>query len=245
MRRGAAFALLFLVVFAGVLAVRLPLRWALPLLPKSLQCLQPEGSLWSGSCRGFSLSGTALSLDLLEWDLKPAGLLKGSLVMDVALRRQDAAARALLHLSPGRLEIQDAVGSGSLEPGMPGPLAGWSGRLEFKALFLRYAGGQLESLAGVAEARDLRSPQGTRWGSYRIDMPRSASSGLPPARLVSLEGPLRLEGIATLSPQARSWQLDARVALQPDADPALAAALGALGPPDAQGLRPLSVAGSY
>lgn len=245
MRRGAAFALLFLVVFTIVLAARLPLRWALPLWPKSVHCLQPEGTLWSGRCQGLSLAGEDFALDQVEWDLQPAGLWRGQLAVDIRIRRQDATARALLRWSPGRIEIQDGVGSGRIEPGWPPPLAGWSGRLAFKDLALHYAGGQLAALAGVAEAHGLRSPQGMDWGSYRLEVPPSNGQGLAPGTLVSLGGPLRLQGSATLSPVERSWQLDVRVALQPGADPALANALGALGPPDAEGLRPLSVAGRF
>lgn len=245
MRRGIGLALLFLLVFAVTLAIRLPLRWALPLLPNALQCTEPAGSIWSGSCHGLSHSTAGISLTDVEWALQPARLLHGQLVLDVRARRGDAMASGLLQWSPGRVEMRDWTGGGSLEPGLPPPLAGWTGRLAFESLNLRLAAGKLESVDGRLETHDLRSPKGLDWGSYRIDIPHSRGAGIAPGRLVSIDGPLRLQGTVQVNPAQRSWQLDVRLAVQPGTSPDLENALGALAPPDQEGLRPLSVAGAF
>ncbi len=245
MRRGAGFALLFVVVFTLVLAVRLPLRWVLPLLPKTLHCLQPEGTLWSGGCRGLVLLPTALVFDEFDWAWRPARLLHGRLAFAVRVRRLDASASGVLQWTPGRIEILDAAGVGTLQPGLPPPLAGWTGRVAVEGLRLRLLGGRLDALDGQLEAHGLRSPQGIDWGSYRVSLPRSSGGDIAPGEIASLDGPLLLKGSVAVKPAERSWQLDVRLAVQPGADPALANALGALGAPDAEGLRPLSVAGTY
>lgn len=245
MRRVAGFALLFLFVFAIALAVRLPLQWALPWLPKSLHCERPQGSLWSGRCQGLSLAPSGFAVTDVDWTLRPAQLLRGRLALDLHLRRGAAEASGLLQWSPGGMELLGFSGAGDLEPGLPPPLAGWTGQVRFESLRVDLSGGQLVTLDGRLEARNLRSPQGLAWGSYRLEIPRAAASGIAPGRIESLEGPLRLKGSVQLDPAYRSWQLDLRIAVQPGAAAEIGNALAALPPPDQEGLRPLSIAGAF
>lgn len=245
MRRLARFALLFLFVFAIALAVRLPLQWALPWLPESLHCERPEGTVWSGRCQGLSITPSDFSVSEVEWTLRPARLLRGRVALDVRARRGNAEAKGLVQWSPGRIEMLDLAGAGSLEPGLPPPLSGWSGHVRVESLRARLVGGRLDTLDGQIEARDLRSPQGLAWGSYRLDIPRASGPGIAPGRIASLDGPLILKGSVQLNAAQRSWQLDLRLAVQPGAAAEFGNALSTLPPPDPEGLRPLSIAGTF
>lgn len=246
-RPGVALALLFLLSFGAALLPALPLRWALRFAPAALACEQPEGTPWSGHCGVASWRGPAgpVPLGALSWNWRPARLLRARLAFDLSLQRGPAQATALLQLSPGRLEVLDLGFSGPLDPTLlRGVPPGWSGRLEGRGLRLRLRAGKLDALDGDLEVRDLRSGRGDAWGSYQLHIPKQAGGGLAPGSLKALEGPLQLQGTLQLKAD-RSWQLDAAVAARPEAPADLARALEALGPPDAAGLRPLSIAGSY
>ncbi|MEY4761392.1 MAG: Type secretion system protein [Pseudomonadota bacterium] len=246
MRRGAAYVLLFLVVFMLAVAARLPLRWALPLLPKSVRCERPEGSLWSGACHGLTLPTPGLSVAEFEWDLRPASLLHLKPSADIRAAQEDSSLTGVAEWAAGRLEFRGLQGRVRLGPGMPPPLSGWSGQVALHAVRVRIGSGRLDRLDGRFEAHDLRSPQGTDWGAFSLEF---APVGLPgtvaPGRLASIGGPIRAVGLVQLKPAERSWQLELKVALRPGAAPDLERMLSALGPPDAEGLRPLSVAGAY
>ena len=246
--RPSTLGLLFAITFLLVLVFHLPLRWALPLLPRSLQCQGAEGSLWSGHCASlaWSAAGSAMPLGDVNWSMRPARLLRARLAFDVHVQRGGSQARALAQLGFGTLELLELTAHGPLDPALVrGFPPGWSGELDVTGARVRLEGGKLTALDGSFVARNLVSqqPRPTTWGSYQLRIAPRVGGGLAPGELKDLDGPLQLRGTLTLATDF-SWQLEGGVATRPGADPGLAQQLQYLGAPDAQGLRPFSLAGS-
>ena len=246
--RPSTLGLLFALTFLLVLVFHLPLRWARPLLPRALQCQGAEGSLWSGHCASlaWSAAGGAMPLGDVSWSMRPARLLRARLAFDVHVQRGGSQARALAQLGFGTLELLELTAHGPLDPALVrGFPPGWSGELDVVGARVRLEGGKLTALDGSFVARNLVSqlPHPTTWGSYQLRIAPRVGGGLAPGELKDLDGPLQLRGTLTLAPDF-SWQLEGGVATRPGADPGLAQQLQYLGAPDAQGLRPFSLAGS-
>jgi hypothetical protein len=240
--------LLFAITFLLVLVSHLPLRWALPLFPKVLQCQGGEGSLWSGHCASLAWTGSGGGMRLgdVSWSMRAARLLRARLAFDVRVQRDGSQASALAQLGFGSLELLDLAAHGPLDPALvKGFPPGWTGELDVAGARVRLEGGKLTALDGRFVARNLVSqvPRPTAWGSYQLHIPRRNGGGLAPGELKDLEGPLQLRGTLKLATDF-SWQLEGGVATRPGADPGLAQQLQYLGAPDAEGLRPFSLAGS-
>jgi hypothetical protein len=248
-RRTTALALLFAVSFLLALLFHLPLRWALRLLPRAAQCQGPEGSLWSGRCAtlAWSAANGTLPIGDVSWSMRPARLLRTRLAFDVHIQRGIAQASVLAQFGFGRVELLDLDARGPLDPSLvKGFPPGWSGELEVTGARVRLEHGKLSALDGTMVARNLvsQSPRSTTWGSYQLHFPKRQGGALAPGELKDLDGPLRLQATLRLSPDF-SWQLDGGAAARPGADPSLAQQIQYLGAPDAQGLRPFSLAGSF
>ena len=254
MRRGSALAFLFLVVFALAIIIRLPLGPLLRFLPPGIHCEDPEGSPWSGHCASLRLeqSGRSMGIGALDWSLKPWRLFRARLAFDVRVHAAEAGRSAdqltaIVQITTSRqLEVLGLSGTLPLQTFAGSLPQGWTGQLQFKDLRLRLrADGRILAADGEVSVRQLRSPRPYDWGSHVLRMPRASGEGLAPGSVQSLEGPLQVDGTLQLQPDG-GWQLDARVGAK---DPALAdelsASLAVLGPPDAAGLRPLSVAGRF
>jgi general secretion pathway protein N len=246
--RPATLAVLFAAAFLVVLLVHLPLRWSLPLLPKALQCQGAEGSLWSGRCAqlAWSAAGSGMLLGDVSWSMRPLRLLRTRLAFDVRIQRGGGQASGLVQLGLGRIELLELAARGPLDPALiKGFPPGWSGEIEVSDARVRLEQGKLAAVDGTVVARNLvaRTPRPTGWGSYQLHIPRLSSGGLAPGELKDLDGPLQLKGTLKIAPDF-SWQLDGGVATRPGADPGLAQQIQFLGAPDAQGLRPFSLAGS-
>ena len=244
------FALLFAVAFLFTVLIRLPLRWAAPLLlPRAVHCQMPEGSLWAGRCGQLDWTGAsgAIRVGDVSWAMRPARLLRTRLAFDIRVLRGAAQAEALVQLGFGRLEVLDLAARGPIDPSIvKGFPPGWTGELELAGVRLRLDDGKLAALDGTVVARNLvsQTPHATAWGSYQLRIPKREGGQLAPGELHDLEGPLQLQGSLRLSPDF-SWQLDGGVAARSTADPELTRQIQYLGSPDAQGLRPFSLAGSF
>ncbi len=246
--KSAAFrgVLLFLAALLGVLLARLPLRWATPLLPASLHCEAPLGSLWDGHCGSLSVrggAGTVLLLGEADWVLRPTALFKARLGLDLRLRRGSSEARGRLELGFGSLSVTGLEAQGPMNSQLlPGFPPTWTGQLQVVGGALRLEGGKLVGLAGTAVAQDLvaQSPQRLAYGSYQLRFLPAAGGELPVGEVNDQGGPLELHARLLLKPSLQ-WSLEGQVSARPAADPALAQLLQSLSPPDAKGLRPFSV----
>jgi hypothetical protein len=239
---------LAIVAFAVVLLLRLPLGWAIPLLPTRIQCDGPAGTVWNGRCASLSsrVGGNAVLLGEVSWQLRPWQLFRGSLALDLALSRGPVHANALVQWSLNRLEVLELAARGPLDPALvPGFPATWRGELQVSGARLRLEKGLLTALEGTARASQLASlgPVPAAYGSYQLQFPRAAGGGLSVGQIHDEGGPLQVQATLRVTP-ALDWQLDGLVAARATSDPALARQIQYLGSPDAQGLRPFSLAGS-
>lgn len=246
-RPGAWLALLFLLSFGIGLLPQLPLRFALRFLPGAMACTQPEGAALSGQCQALTLSTASgpVTLGTVSWTWRPWRMLRARLAFDVSMQRGPTEATALVQFTWGRVELLEVNAKGPIDALLShGAPPGWTGQLDVRGLRLRLQKGQITALDGDLTVKALRSAQGVEWGSYRLHIPRLPGGGLAPGALESVDGPLLLRGTLLLKAD-RTWQLDAQVAAKPGAPEGAASALSLLGPPDAAGMRPLSIAGSY
>lgn len=246
MRRGIALGLLFLVSFAIATGLRVPVTAVLRYLPADIVCESPDGSPWAGRCGALIVMQRAkpVNLGALSWSWRPWRLLRARLAFDLTLRREADVLTALVQLTPSRsLEVLQLAGQAPLELVLAGTVPpGWTGRLAFEDVRLRVlSDGRLQAADGQLQLHALQSPRGERWGSFALQVPRMSGGGLAPGALRTIDGPLQVQGTLQLQPD-QSWQLDARIGSQ---DPTLTEGLAVLGPPDAAGLRALSVAGRF
>ena len=237
---------LVLVLFLLTVLVRAPARWALSLLPTTVVCAAPSGSVWHGGCGQLRVAGAELVN--VDWRLHPLSLLRGRLDLDLHSADPRAPGTARAALGPGRslklsaVRAELPVDSGFLPVFPPA----WSGQLQLALENMEISGGILRAIRGTLTARALaqRNPP-MPYGSFelRFDTP-PASDGTIAGVLHDLDGPLAVNGRLTVR-RGSEYELSGQVATRPDAASELAKAVEFLGPADAQGRRPFSLAGSF
>lgn len=238
-------ALLGVLVFAVVVIVRLPADWLLPgELARS--CATLEGSLWSGTCTGLVLSGS--SAGDVSWRLEPLRLLVGRLAAHVSAARGTTASASgdlefgMRGVITARHLLADLPLDAGILPGVPRTLHG-SAHVELALAQLQH--GALTRIEGRIEARNLEDRSGgadTPLGSYLVTFP--GGSGQPTGKIRDLEGPIALEGTLRLTNQP-GFELEGQIAPRPGAPAELVNNIRFLGPPDASGRRPFTVAGTF
>lgn len=236
--------------FLVILLFRLPAGWFSAQLPPQVQCEGLGGTVWRGRCQGLAIDQGVpnlppLRIDSLSWALHPAALLRGRISADVVLLRGDGEARArVTRGAAGRLDVHDLRGQLRIDRQLLPPLpSGWQGIAVFDGVQLTLEGSDIARLSGAAELRGLADPTSANLGSYRLEF--GSPEGLPPfaGTVRSLEGPLSLDARITVQ-QDTSWVMEGTVAAGRDTPPALARMLQMLGPGDAGGARPFSIAGA-
>jgi general secretion pathway protein N len=243
-KRALWIALLSAVAFGVIVLARLPADWVIPADRTQGFCTSVEGSLWSGTCAGLTVSGTPVGD--VSWQLQPLRLLAGALAAHVTVTHGVANASADVELSFGervtaRNLVADVPLDAKLIPGVPVNLHGHA-HLDLTLAQIQH--GIIRQLQGRIEARDLedRSSVNTALGSYLVTFP--GGSGEPTGKLRDLEGPLALEGTLRLTPQP-GFELEGLIAPRAGATPALVNNLRFLGSPDASGRRPFSMSGTF
>lgn len=237
----AAGALLALTVL-----VRLPARWAMALLPAAVQCVDPGGSVWSGHCARAG-TGTFLLGDV-SWTLQPWLLLTGRLAARVRSGDPDATLEAGLRYGPGgRFEVRDLKGSVAIASGLlPVIPDGWGGTLRVDLAAADFSAGAPQRIAGVLDVDGLRQrPPGGELGSYQLRFaePAGRGGGIQ-GTLRDTSGPLAVAARLQIGADG-AYELEGTVMARNSASPALAAAVESLGPADATGRRPFSLAGGF
>jgi general secretion pathway protein N len=233
-------------LFALTVLVRAPAGWLVAGMPHSLECQQPAGSMWRGGCGQLRIAGAALSD--VRWQLHPWALLGGKL--ELALQSADGRAPATATLAlglGGHHSVRDLRADMPIDTGfLPLFPSGWSGRLQLALTRLDFSAGHLVAIHGTVTAlslAQLRPPM--PFGSYELhfaDTPRS--DGAISGELRDLGGPLAVTG-TLLVRHGSEYVLSGSAAARADASPELAKAIEFLGPPDAQGRRQYSLAGSF
>jgi hypothetical protein len=243
-RRSLWIALLAAVAFVAIVLARLPAAWVVPARGAQWACAGIDGSLWSGTCAGLTVSGTPLGD--MSWELHPLRLLAGRLAAHVSLSHGPAEAAADVELTFGqRITARNVVADLPLDPALlPSVPANLHGRAHLELALAQVQHGIIRQLQGRIEARNLeeRSGNNTALGSFSVSFP--GGSGDQVGTLRDLEGPLALEGTLRLT-SAPGFELEGVIAARRGAPPELVNSLRFLGSPDATGRRPFSLSGSF
>ena len=220
MRRSLWIALLAAVAFVVIVLARMPAAWVVPTRGTQWACASIDGSLWSGSCAGLTVSGTPLGD--MSWELHPLRLLAGRLAAHLTLSHGPADAAADVEVTFGqRLTARNVIADLPLDPALlPSVPANLHGRAHVDLALAQVQRGVIRQLHGRIEARNLeeRSGNNTALGSYSVSFP--GGSGDPVGTLRDLEGPLALEGTLRLTP-APGFELEGVIAARRGAPPEL------------------------
>jgi general secretion pathway protein N len=205
-----------------------------------------SGTLWKGRAQVLRVAGA--NLGRVSWDLHVLALFTGRLTAAVELKRTDGFARTLFAATPsGRLAFEDLTASLPLAALPPTTAPGWSATVNLKFATLELVDGWPEQADGTLEVIDLTGParRPANLGSYKVVFPPDATAGDTLAGALSdLGGPLQVTGTVQLKRTGRSYIVEGLIATRGDAPQNLAKTLEYLGPPDAEGRRPFSVAGT-
>lgn len=232
-----------LAAFLIVLVWRFPARWAMAFLPESVQCSQPDGTLWRGSCAPLAVNGTLVGN--VQWDLRPLRLFTGKLSAAIQLSQPAGTFDGIVDISfGGTLTARDAAASITLErlvlPNLPRNVRGTlSAQLDSVSISDRV----VTAIQGNVEMRGLEMRAGTPMGDYRVTFP-GGGEGEPIGQLTDLGGPLQVQGTLRLTAEP-GVVVEGKVAARSTAPPTIARQLQYLGSPDAQGFRPFSFATTY
>jgi hypothetical protein len=237
-------ALLAAAAFVAIVLARMPAAWVVPARGAQWACASLDGSLWSGTCAGLTVSGTPLGD--LSWELHPLRLAAARLAAHLTLSHGPADAAADVELTFGqRITVRNLVADLPLDPALlPSVPPNLHGRAHVELALVQVQHGIIRQLQGRIEARNLeeRSGNNTALGSYSVSFP--GGSGDPVGTLRDLEGPLALEGTLRLTP-APGFELEGVIAARRGAPPELVNSLRFLGSPDATGRRPFSLSGTF
>jgi hypothetical protein len=236
-------------LFALIVLARLPAGLVSTLLAPTLLCESPSGTIWGGSCS--VLRSDALTLSDVHWTTHPAGLLRGRLIVDLASQDPRAVGHTRLtaHIN-GELEFEGLEARLPLQDGLSLFPPGWSGWLELAIERASVRHEQLTALRGHARLLQLQSAQlQAALGSFELDVAGpagDASGGTQPivGALHDIEGPLSLQGQAQLTSDG-AYELSGVLTPRSGASADLQQALQLLGPPDAQGHYPFTLAGTF
>jgi general secretion pathway protein N len=232
----------FIVFALWTLPARIALGW---FAPDDMSTAGVSGTLWKGRAEVVQLRDTLLGG--VEWDLNVLALFTGRLSADVKLKRTDGFAQTTMILKPGELRFAPLTASMPMSA-LPQGIApaGWTGTLNLKLDTLTLDNGWPVDAVGTIEVRDVSGPpqRPVNRGSYKIALPsQKKTPGALTGDLSDMGGPLQVAGTVQLKPD-RSYLVEGLVATRPDAPADLVNTLQFLGAPDAQGRRPISLAGT-
>lgn len=206
-----------------------------------------SGTLWEGRAQAVRAGDTHLGS--LEWNLDVLPLFTGRLGAQVKVARADGFAQASVTANAsGRITMQGLNASlpvAALPPNVAH--GGWTGMLNLKFARLVIENGWPVDAVGTLETIDLAGParKPVELGSYKIVFPAEGSSGTDTltGALTDAGGPLLVTGKVQLKTD-RSYLVEGLIAARPGAPADIAKTLEILGPPDAQGRRPLAFEGT-
>jgi len=247
-RRAATLVVLGLVAVAVFVLATLPAGLAIARLDRfGVTADAVGGTIWSGSAQGLAARG--MRIGDVQWSLRPAALLRGALAGHALLVTTDGRVETdFARAWSGRLRLESARADMPLQTlaaaGVP-IARNWRGRILADLAHLELDRDWPVSASGTVDVRDLTSapPRTAALGGYRLTFPESATDRLD-ATITQIDGPLLIDGVLTLKPD-RSFELEGKVAPRGTPAPDIANLLRALGPPDARGRRPFSVAGTF
>jgi hypothetical protein len=148
----------------------------------------------------------------------------------------------------GRVTVDDLTASLPLSILPPSAnRGGYTGKVNLKFAQLILEDSWPARADGSLEMIDLTGPaqRPATLGSFKVVFPPDAAAGDTLAGALSdLGGPVELKGTVQLKKAGRSYIVEGLVKARGDAPQNLAKALEYLGPPDPEGRRPFSIAGT-
>jgi hypothetical protein len=247
---------LALLAFLATLLARLPARAVTALLPATVVCEQPQGTVWHGACA--QVRSGAVAIDDLGWNVHPLALLQLRLSADVSSGDPRIAGQAHVELGrDGTLEVRTLEAQLPLQGGLNLFPPGFQGTVQVDVATLRLVHGELGELVGTLRALQLRSDSFGELGSFELRFPPASATAVPAAditggaaadsaivgQLRDLSGPLSLQGQLMLT-RRFGYELTGTLLARASASTQLTQALQLLGAPDSEGRRSFSLAGT-
>lgn len=235
------------VAFAVFVLTTLPASIiASPLAKQGIVVSGVTGTVWNGAAQ--VVQSGSVDVGSVQWKLHVLPLLAGRAVADVKLDRVDGSAQGSVSATlSGRLSLRDVSASLPLAVLPPNFVAGgWTGKLNLKLAAVDIVAGWPTSIVGTVEVLDLAGParRPAAMGSYKLVFPEQSPADALRAALTDINGPLQFAGTLELTAADRSYVLDGLIAPRPEASQDIVNSLQFLGAPDAQGRRPISLAGT-
>jgi hypothetical protein len=231
---------LAVVAFAVIVVARLPASWVVPAPPAAVSCATVDGSIWSGTCGGLVVQGSALG-DLV-WDIHALRLLTGKLSANIVLTRPTGSVRGDFDVGVGKsLTARNVLADLPLDQDlmslMPVNLRTVHGTAHADIAFAHVVKNIVTQLQGHIELHDLEDHgrDVLPLGNYSLTFP--GGSGDPTGQLQDMGGPLAVQGTVRLTQDMPGFELQGYITPRADAAPALLNQLQYLGSPDAQGRR--------
>jgi hypothetical protein len=229
---------LAILVFLVTLLARFPARAGAGLLPSTVVCDQPQGTLWRGSCT--HLQTRALTLADVSWTLHPSALLHATLSADVSSADPRLSGQGQVELDRSGVLVARALQVHlPLRGGLSQIPPGFDGTIEADVTSVRLNNGMLDELVGTVRALQLHSDLLGELGSFELRFPEDGSML---GQLRDLSGPIALEGQVQLTHQ-NGYTTSGTLQARPSASPQLTQAMQLIGPPDSEGRRTFSLAG--
>ena len=176
MKRPFWIALLAAVAFVAIVLARMPAAWVIPARGAQWACASIDGSLWSGTCAGLTVSGTPLGE--LSWELHPLRLVLGRLAAHLTVSHgpADAAADAR-RLMEKRLAGARGAGGGLL-PALQALVQARDAAPGTSVQSLNFHSGDLEMKLSAPDASSLdRLSQSLRSNGWQADLTGGTNSG--------------------------------------------------------------------
>ncbi|HWW20775.1 MAG TPA: type II secretion system protein N [Steroidobacteraceae bacterium] len=234
--------LLAALIFILTLVVRLPARLLVSYLPAEVSCEDPGGTVWEGSCGRVRMNGVTVAG--LSWKLHPLALLRATLSADVSSSDPNNGGRASIEATrSGDLSVSELHAVLPFPPGSNVMPRGTSATLTLALAWARIHETHLVSIIGTIGLQQLHiADPPADLGSFELQFPATESSTMT-GQLRDLEGPLAVNGQVVLQPSG-TYEINGTTAPRAALSEDLSKALQFLGPPDANGQRTFSLAGS-
>jgi general secretion pathway protein N len=233
-----AFALMALATLPADVAIK-------PLAARGVIVSGVTGTIWKGSAQ--VVQSGQINVGAVQWKLHAVPLLTGKAVADIKVARADGSVEATVTAAPsGRILFENLLASLPLDSLPPSLSFGWKGTLHTRLAVLEIDNNWPARAIGTVEVVDLIGPprQPASMGGFKLAFPDQSPPGVVAGALTDISGPLQIAGTLELKAANRSYLINGLVSPRADAPPQLLNALQFLGPPDAQGRRPVALDGT-
>ncbi|MFL6617267.1 MAG: type II secretion system protein N [Povalibacter sp.] len=238
------------VVLLGVIAylvfaiATLPAQLLISRLSPAVSAAGVHGTVWNGQAEVVQIAGQRIGS--VAWKLRAFPLFLGRFQGDAKITRIDGFAQGgfKARLS-GALELKDLTASIPLTSLSVG-VRGWAGTVNARLARLAIVNGWPTQAEGTIEVLDLTGPPNrpANMGGYKVTFPPGSGGDELVGALSDLGGPLNIAGNLRLKSD-RSYVVEGAVAARPEAPKSVADSLQYLGPAEADGRRPFSIAGTF